>query len=476
MFITACEHSLAYECPLHMSPKGTEVNWHIQRSVLIGTCRYESRATFEKAKSWGASVGEYSNKGPMAARLWLTGLVFCQIFLTPMAAFSITYLINFEMASENFTMSFQSEMIPWIIAASLAYGMLALMLALLCGGFTPLSVVEKGGWRAAFGLTRAKRDAATLRNSRRNHAKSPHAKLTVMVNDRILKRHSLLSTHGGLVLLAIPFQLMLVIIPLGFIIFIPEEWIKQNRRLEVAMACYLIVLIMVMRVFPKFARKHITTAAFTRRWLISMTKLSWLAPVLVLWLMGRLASVIVLSWIGADLSTNLDLEQTFMEDLLRIGSVPETSFLDLLTALAVMPLAAFTTLACLGGGSGTPPEWMRLGDEVEIKTPEEEGDGGALISAGRVVGAVAGATVGIGIGIAATAASGIASKAQSAGNTAIAAANSAPQAFDSGMDAVSTTEDAFSFVDNTDSLPDVQPEEDTSQPEEDEPSEFEGFG
>ncbi len=421
-------------------------------------------------------MSEYSNKGPLAARLWLTGLVFCQIFLTPMAAFSITYLIHFEMASENFTMTFQSEMIPWIIAASLAYGMLALILALLFGGFTPLSVVEKGGWRAALGLTRAKRDAATLRNSRRNHAKSPHAKLTVMVSDRIHKRHSLLSTHGGLVLLAIPFQLLLVIIPLGFIIFIPDELIKENRRLEVAMACYLIVLIMVMRVFPKFARKHITFAAFTRRWLISMTKLSWLAPVLVLWLMGRLASVIVLSWIGADLSsTNLGLEQSFMEDFLRIGSVPETSFLDLLTALAVMPLAAFTTLACLGGGSGTPPEWMRLGDEVEIKTPEEEGDGGALISAGRVVGAVAGATVGIGIGIAATAASGIASKAQSAGNTAIAAANSAPQAFDSGIDAVSTTDDAFSFVDNTDSLPEIQSEEET-QKIEDEPSEFEGFG
>jgi len=420
-------------------------------------------------------VGEYSNKGPMAARIWLTGLVFCQIFLTPMAAFSITYLINFELASENFTMSFQSEMIPWIVAASLAYGMLALLLALLFGGFTPISVVEKGGWKAAFGLTRAKRDAASLRNSRRNHARSPHAKLTVMVNDRITKKHSLLSTHGGLVLLAIPFQLMLVIIPLGFVIFIPEEWIRADRRLEVAMACYLIVLIMVMRVFPKFARKHITIAAFTRRWLISMTKLSWLAPVLVLWLMGRLASVIVLSWVGADLTSNLHLEQSFMEDLLRIGSVPETSFLDLLTALAVMPLAAFTTLACLGGGSGTPPEWMRIGDEVEIKTPEEEGDGGALVATGRVVGAVAGAAVGVGIGLAATAASGIAAKTHSAGTTAIAAANSAPQAMSSSMDAVSTTDDAFSFVDKSNITAEAPPAIETGTVEE-EPSEFEGFG
>ena len=442
---------------------------------LIAILSHKSRATFEKAKGRDNLVSEYSDKGPLAARVWLTGLVFCQIFLTPMAAFSITYLIEFEMASENFTMSFQSEMIPWIIAASLAYGMIALLLALIFGGFTPLWVVEKGGWKAALGLTRAKRDAATLRNSRRNHAHSPHAKLTVMVSDRIHKRHSLLSTHGGLVLLAIPFQLMLVIIPLGFVIFIPDEWIRANRRLEVALACYLIVLVLVMRVFPKFARKHITIAAFTRRWLISMTKLSWLAPVLVLWLMGRLASVIVLSWVGADVSNTLHLEQSFMEDFLQIGSVPEASFLDLLTALAVMPLAAFTTLACLGGGAGTPPEWMRLGDEVAIKSPEEEGDGGAIVSIGRTVGTVTGAAVGIGVGIAATAASGIASKAQSAGSSAVAAANASPQAISSGIDVVSATDDAFSFVDESKIISEAPQYIETESTQEEE-SEFEGFG
>ena len=206
-----------------------------------------------------------------------------------------------------------------------------------------------------------------------------------------------------------------------------------------------------------------------------MTKLSWLAPVLVLWLMGRLASVIVLSWVGADVSNTLQLEQSFMEDILHIGSVPEASFLDLLTALAVMPLAAFTTLACLGGGSGTPPEWMRTGDETEIKTPEEEGDGGAIVSIGRTVGTVAGAAVGVGIGIAATAASGIASKAQSAGNSAVAAANSTPQAFSSGMDAVSTTDEAFSFVDEEDNSP-IQNQYIESNQDDQETGEFEGLG
>tara|TARA_Y100000768_G_C23538964_1_gene478397 strand:- start:2 stop:508 length:507 start_codon:yes stop_codon:yes gene_type:complete len=164
-----------------------------------------------------------------------------------------------------------------------------------------------------------------------------------------------------------------------------------------------------------------------------------------------------------------------MEDILHIGSVPEASFLDLLTALAVMPLAAFTTLACLGGGSGTPPEWMRTGDETEIKTPEEEGDGGAIVSIGRTVGTVAGAAVGVGIGIAATAASGIASKAQSAGNSAVAAANSTPQAFSSGMDAVSTTDEAFSFVDEEDNSP-IQNQYIESNQDDQETGEFEGLG
>ena len=416
-------------------------------------------------------MSAYSDKGPLTARLFLTGLVFCQIFLTPMAAFSITYLIDFEFGSENFTLSFQAEMIPWIVAASLAYGMLALLLALLFGGFTPISVVEKGGWRSTLGLTRSKRDAALLRNSRRVHSRTPHARLTVMVNDRIKKQHSLLSTHGGLVLLAIPFQLVLVILPLAFIIMTPDAWIRENRRLEVAMAFYLVILIAVLRMFPKFARKHITTAAFTRRWLVSMTKLSFLAPVLVLWLMGRIASVIVLSWVGADVN-NLQLEQSLMEDMLNIGSVPDTSFLDLLTALAVMPLAAFTTLACLGGGSGTPPEWMRVGDELEIKSPDEEKPG-IIVTAGRAVGTVAGTAVGIGVGMTAVAASGIAAKTQAAGTSAIAAANATPQGFSSGMDIVDSASESFSFVD--DNPKQIQPQ-DIIQTEEEEENEFEGFG
>ena len=76
---------------------------------------------------------------------------------------------------------------------------------------------------------------------------------------------------------------------------------------------------------------------------------------------------------GTDVSGSIDLEQQVFENWLNIKNIPETSFLDLLTALAVMPLAAFTTLAALGGGSGPPPKWMDKGeDEKEESVPELE--------------------------------------------------------------------------------------------------------
>jgi hypothetical protein len=230
-----------------------------------------------------------------------------------------------------------------------------------------------------------------------------------------------------------------------------------------------------MRFFPSFARKHITIAAFTRRWLISMTRLSWLAPVLVLWLMGRLASVIVLSWLGADLGQNINIEQSFMEDMLHIGSVPDTSFLDLLTALAVMPLAAFTTLAVLGGGSGKPPEWMRIGNEKPIKTPEEEGDGGMLIKSGKVVGAVAGTALGVGVGIAAAGAAGLGQKANLVATTAVGAAQAAPSAIDGTMKTAEASSEAFSFIDEAATVNEKVGDLDLDQGGT-EDSQFEGFG
>ena len=94
--------------------------------------------------------------GSLLARVGLTGQLLGQIFLTPMAAFALTYLLGFSANGGDFRLTIQVEMIPWIGMASLFYGMLALLLALGMGGFTPLRVIDAGGWRLALGLTRHK--------------------------------------------------------------------------------------------------------------------------------------------------------------------------------------------------------------------------------------------------------------------------------------------------------------------------------
>jgi hypothetical protein len=249
-------------------------------------------------------------------------------------------------------------MIPWIVTASLMYGMLALFLALAIGGYTPIKVVESGGWKNFLRFSRSPRNATQRRLARQNYAHSPHGQISVLAHRRWVEGHSIISTHGGLILLAVPFQVLLATLPLAMVLMVPDSMMRENRRLELALILYVFTLSVVMKYYPRIASKYIGIASFTRKWLISMTKISWLAPVLILWLMGRMASIVVLGWIGSDINLNIDLEKSFFETTLNIGSIPETSFLDLIAALAVIPLATFTTLAVLGAGSGDPPEWM----------------------------------------------------------------------------------------------------------------------
>ena len=309
-------------------------------------------------------------KKPFSARLWLTIVALCQVFLTPLIAFTLTYLFDFSFFGESINITFQKEMIPWITAASLMYGMVALFLALIIGGYTPLTVIESGGWVKFLRFSRSQRSARQRRVARQNYANSPHGQITVLAHQRWQQGHSIISTHGGLILLAVPFQVLLATLPLAMVLMVPDTVMRENRRLELALILYIFTLSIVMKYYPKVASKYIGIASFTRKWLISMTKISWLAPVLILWMMGRMASVVVLGWIGSDIDLNIDFEKSFFESTLNIGSIPETSFLDLIAALAVIPLATFTTLAVLGAGSGDPPEWMV--EDLELRETKEQ--------------------------------------------------------------------------------------------------------
>ena len=108
-----------------------------------------------------------------------------------------------------------------------------------------------------------------------------------------------------------------------------------------------------------------------RRFLITVTRLSNLAPIFVLWLLGRLASTIVLAWFGSDVDLTMNLEQAVFGTLLGDAVVPDSSFLDLMTALAVIPLSVHATLACLEGGGLTVPRWLRPSEERQERAVEQ---------------------------------------------------------------------------------------------------------
>ena len=317
--------------------------------------------------------------GSLIARVGLTGQLLGQIFLTPLAAFALTYLLVFTAQGGDFRLSIQVDMIPWSGIASLFYGMLALTLALTMGGCTPVRVIDSGGWRLALGLTRHKGSSSHRFNARQRYANSAHGRLSMLVYDRFASGHALWTIRGSLVLLAIPFQVLLATIPLSLVLMFPEGVVHQNRQLELALLLYAMCLYVSIRVFPRFARRYITLASLGRKFLGNTLRISWAFPIFLLWSMGQLSTFIVDRALGEDVALNIAFEKQLFESFISAGSTPETSFLNLITALAVMPMAAFTTLAVLGGGAGEPPSWMRPSEGHQSDDTQEQLD---LLSSG----------------------------------------------------------------------------------------------
>ena len=173
-----------------------------------------------------------------------------------------------------------------------------------------------------------------------------------MVHERFEAGHALWTIRGSLVLLAIPFQVMLATIPLSLVLMFPEGVVHQNRQLELALLCTAFVCT------PRFVPSPVSLVATSplprlgRKFLGNTLRISWAFPVFLLWSMGQLSTYIVQRALGEDIALNIAFEKQLFESLISAGSSPETSFLNLLTALAVMPMAAFTTLAVLAAAQG----------------------------------------------------------------------------------------------------------------------------
>jgi len=135
-----------------------------------------------------------------------------------------------------------------------------------------------------------------------------------------------------------------------------------------------------LRIFPKFASKVVGVAAIARRILVDRTKLGWLFPVLLLWIIERTIVSIAFQGLGLDYGRwqDIEVERGFLNAVLPVDvEIPESSFLDLLVALSLLPLAIFTTMAVLGGGEQDPPRWF-IGNEddwVNLNPEEDEAVG-----------------------------------------------------------------------------------------------------
>ena len=64
-----------------------------------------TRATFEKSRRSLKLMEDRPTVGSMLARVGLTGQLLGQIFLTPMAAFALTYLLGFSASGGDFRLT-----------------------------------------------------------------------------------------------------------------------------------------------------------------------------------------------------------------------------------------------------------------------------------------------------------------------------------------------------------------------------------
>lgn len=303
-----------------------------------------------------------------------------QVLIAPAIAFTITYLINID-TSTGITLSIRTELVPWILSAALAYGIISFILALIAGGFMPISVANTGGWMARFGLNDKFRDPDAIDSSRERLRTSPFGRMIRIVHYEVQNEgRRLLEVHGGLQMLAAPLQVTLVILPMLAMQYTPESWVAEGHLLEYGLLIYFIGLLICFRIYPHYAARLVGAASTIRVLMEKVTKLTWTLPVLILWLSVRFVIGVLFGWLGIDMANwqSLAVEKTVIESFLPVDvTVPESSFIDMLVALSVLPIATFTTITVLGGGAIAVPRWMqdpasKLVEIEESNTGENE--------------------------------------------------------------------------------------------------------
>ncbi len=298
----------------------------------------------------------------MYQKVVLYTVVFLQVTLVPIVGFSLTYLLDVD--QENFTVAVRTELVYWIVVAGLIYGMVSLVLAMFFGGFRPLRVVERGGWIPVLGLSRRKGDPELIDRTRMALQSSPYGKMVGLVNRKVtVDGFDLISVHGGLQLLAVPMQVILIATPLLIMEGIPDQVVKTDRSFELGMAGYMIALWLAVRIQPTISSWLVGYAAMFRSVLWKISRFSWVLPILLFWFLARTFLAASLNWLDVDIEqwNEVQLEAVVLNVIFPDAVVPNTAVIDFLVAISVLPMATFTTLSVLGG-SNDMPVWMKGND------------------------------------------------------------------------------------------------------------------
>ena len=306
-------------------------------------------------------------------------VVVLQVTLVPIVGFSLTYLL--EVDQDNFSIAVRTELVYWIVVAGLLYGFLSLLLALFFGGYKPASVADKGGWMPILGLSRRAGDPELIDRARLALQASPYGRMARLVHTKTIgEGQDLIAVHGGLQLLAVPMQVLLIAVPLLIMEGVPEEIIKPNQAFELGMAGYLIALWMAVRIQPIVSSGLVSYAAMFRSVLWRISRFSWILPVLLFWVIARTFLAASLGWLDVDVTqwNEVQLETILLHAVVPDAVVPETAVIDFLVAISVLPMATFTTLSVLGG-THDMPNWMKgQGSGLEnlqmdlLEAPDEE--------------------------------------------------------------------------------------------------------
>ncbi len=318
------------------------------------------------------------NRAILLKRLLLVSIVVGQVTLAPIILFSLTYLPDIDY--QNATIGIRTGLFHWILIAGLSYGAISIALALVIGGYRPFFVSNRGGLMPFLGLSRMKNDPELVDRARLSLFGSPYGKMARLVHHKAKAgEHDLMAIHGGLQLLAVPMQVILIAVPLAIMEGVPETVIKPNTAFELGMTGYIIALWISVRVHPAISWHLVGIAAMFRNVVWRVSKLSWILPIFLYWVVARIVLMVALSWLNVDYSQwhEMQLEKVILHAVAPEAEVPDTAILDYIVAISVLPMATFTTISVLGG-SQSMPDWMMGQEEgleslrgMQLKAPEE---------------------------------------------------------------------------------------------------------